>query len=53
LKCGPGKSTEKISSTDRERNEKLHNQAEEEYPIHNKKRRKANWIGHNLRGTAF
>ena len=49
LKCGDGKCMEKISSTDRLRNVELHNQAEEKYPTHIKKTRKANWIRHIMR----
>ena len=39
---------EKISLTDRVRNEVLQSQGGEEYRTYNK-RRKANWIGHILR----
>jgi hypothetical protein len=41
---------EKISWTDRVRNEEvLHRVKEERYIVHTIKRRKANWIGHILR----
>jgi hypothetical protein len=40
---------EKISWTDRVRNEEvLHRVKEERNIVHTIKRRKANWIGHNL-----
>jgi alpha-D-ribose 1-methylphosphonate 5-triphosphate synthase subunit PhnL len=40
---------EKISWTDRVRNEVLHRVKEERNILHTIKRRKANWIGHILR----
>ena len=45
---------EKISWTDRVRNEEvLHRVKEERNIIHTVKRRKANWIGHMLRRNCF
>jgi hypothetical protein len=45
---------EKISWTDRVRNEDvLHRVKEERNIVHTIKRRKANWIGHILLGIAF
>jgi hypothetical protein len=40
---------EKISWTDRVRNEVLHRVKEERNILHTKKRKKANWVGHILR----
>jgi hypothetical protein len=39
---------EKVSWTDRVRNEVLHRVKEERNIVHTIKRRKANWIGHSL-----
>jgi hypothetical protein len=44
---------EKISWTDRVRNEVLYRVKEERNILHTIKRRKVNWIGHNLLGIAF
>jgi hypothetical protein len=45
---------EKISWTDRVRNEEvLHRVLEERNIVHTIKRRKANWIGHILRGNCL
>jgi hypothetical protein len=45
---------EKISWTDRVRNEEvLHRVKEERNIVHTTKRRKANWIGHILRRNCF
>jgi hypothetical protein len=46
--------TEKISRTDRVRNDEvLHRIKEERNILHTVKRRKANWIGHILRGNCL
>jgi hypothetical protein len=44
---------EKISWTDRVRNEVLRRVKEERNIVHTIKRRKANWIGHILRRYCF
>jgi hypothetical protein len=45
---------EKVTSTDRVRNEEvLHTVKEERDMVHTMKRRKANWIGHILRRNCF
>ena len=44
---------EEISWTDRVRNEVLHRVKEERNNLHTVQRRKVNWIGHILVGTAF
>jgi hypothetical protein len=46
-----GRRIEKISWTDRMKNEVLHRVKEERNIIHIIKRRKANWISHILRGN--
>jgi hypothetical protein len=44
---------EKISWTDRVRNEVLHRVKKERNILHTVKRRKANWIGHILRSNCL